>query len=564
MQGALVQTVALALLHFLWEGLLIGCVAAIALRSGKTAQQRHFICIVALGCCLLAPLITAAVVAHHTPLSPDLPALSAQAPGLQVGPGMTVHLRPGAPGLMYAAVILWLAGALSVSGYYIVQWLRVQRMRGSAFALAGTAAHEALLRSARHVLERWHETARVAVMASHAVLSPIVVGVWRPVIIFPAALLAHMSMDDFELILLHEAAHIVRRDTWANTLQVCLEILLFYHPVVHWLSRRARLERECACDDFAVEASGARYEYARALANLALRPVAPLSLGATGGELLLRLRHLGGEHAEAETFPRSPAHLLVLALLLAVILLMQQPLLPQKVLRAAHVTEILAPSEPLPVPDVWREAPRAPRAAPFSEAQEHRAHSAPTHEVAQRTRAHSTHVVEQSPELPQAPHPASALAAQPPVHPQPAAAGRALPDPNPPAHAVRAPPVTINTSAPPTRAPARVPVLTPVYDPPPEYPLEARMEGVQGSVVVVLRIGAEGRPTGLQILKATPLGVFEGAVHRALMHWRYPVQEGHGREPTVAYRLSFSLTGVSSQPASICATATASRTCNDP
>jgi protein TonB len=109
---------------------------------------------------------------------------------------------------------------------------------------------------------------------------------------------------------------------------------------------------------------------------------------------------------------------------------------------------------------------------------------------------------------------------------------------------------------------AAAPVLAPIYDPAPEYPVQARVEKLEGSVLVILHVGPDGRPTGLQIVKASPPGVFEGAVRRALMRWRYPVQSGSETGLTAVYRLSFTLAGVSTSAASVCATATASRTCN--
>jgi TonB family protein len=107
-------------------------------------------------------------------------------------------------------------------------------------------------------------------------------------------------------------------------------------------------------------------------------------------------------------------------------------------------------------------------------------------------------------------------------------------------------------------------VLAPIYDPAPEYPVQARVARLEGSVLVILRVGRDGRPTGLQIVKASPPGVFEGAVRRALMRWRYPVQSGSDTGLTAVYRLSFTVAGVSTSAASVCATATASRTCDNP
>jgi len=579
MQGALIQTAALTLLHFLWEGLLIGLVAAVALRSaaGRTAQRRHLICMVALVCCLLGPVITAAVVAPPASLAFGLTAPSSLAAmplaGAHGHPASRfVKLSLGPPvGPMYAAVLLWLAGALCVTTYYIAQWVGVQRVRHGAFALQ---APEALVQSAHAVLARWRETAQVVVMVSHTLLSPIVVGVWRPVIIFPAALLARMSVGDFELILLHEAAHIVRRDAWANALQIALEILLFYHPVVHWLSRRARLERECACDDFAVSASGTRYEYARALAGLAFHPVAPVSLGAAGGELLQRLRHLGGQSAEAEAFHRSPVHLLLLAALLACLLVLRQPW-PQLrgglTLHGSHEAVLARPAAVIvsPSASAARSAPAATALAPQAQTGERPASrrtarardlEAGRAEVAWAGAGAMTlapHGTAGAPLLQPVPRAAAAtaVAAEPALLPDRAAAQSESGIASPKAVA-EAPPVSTGSEP--------APVLTPIYDPAPEYPLQARIAGLQGSVLVVLRVGADGRPSGLQIVKASPLGVFEGAVRRALMHWRYRVADGDATQLTAAYRLTFSLAGVSSTPASVCATATASRTCEQP
>jgi len=108
---------------------------------------------------------------------------------------------------------------------------------------------------------------------------------------------------------------------------------------------------------------------------------------------------------------------------------------------------------------------------------------------------------------------------------------------------------------------AEAPTL--IYSPMPEYPVRARLDGIQGSVVATLRVGPDGQPTGLRVMEANPVGVFEGAVRRSLMRWRYNDTGTTSSSPqmAVSYRLNFSLAGVSSAITSVCATATASRTC---
>jgi hypothetical protein len=94
-----------------------------------------------------------------------------------------------------------------------------------------------------------------------------------------------------------------------NLLQTVVETLLFYHPVVGWVSRDIRKERELCCDDAAVRACGDPLHYARALADLAVLRNSNLALaqGMDGGELTLRVERLIGPHgATAGTFSFAP------------------------------------------------------------------------------------------------------------------------------------------------------------------------------------------------------------------------------------------------------------------
>ena len=123
---------------------------------------------------------------------------------------------------------------------------------------------------------------------------PVVIGHLRPVILMPVGLLTGLPAAQIESILLHELAHIRRYDYLVNMLQTLVEGLLFYHPVVWWISGVIRTEREHCCDDLAVTLSGDAHEYALALANLEQSRWDPseIALAATGGNLVKRIRRL--------------------------------------------------------------------------------------------------------------------------------------------------------------------------------------------------------------------------------------------------------------------------------
>jgi GWxTD domain-containing protein len=123
---------------------------------------------------------------------------------------------------------------------------------------------------------------------------PFVVGYLRPVILVPVGLLAGMPAQQIEAILLHELAHVRRRDYLVNLMQTVVEGFLFYHPAVWWISGVIRTERENCCDDLVVSTSGDAHQYATALAALEQSRWAANTavLAADGGNLMKRVRRL--------------------------------------------------------------------------------------------------------------------------------------------------------------------------------------------------------------------------------------------------------------------------------
>ena len=89
----------------------------------------------------------------------------------------------------------------------------------------------------------------ITVRLSHLVESPITYRFFRPIVLLPISLFTHLSDEQIEVILLHELAHIKRQDYLVNLLQSCMEVLFFYHPLIWWISKQVRLEREHCCDD---------------------------------------------------------------------------------------------------------------------------------------------------------------------------------------------------------------------------------------------------------------------------------------------------------------------------
>ena len=86
--------------------------------------------------------------------------------------------------------------------------------------------------------------------------SPFVCGIRRATLVLPRRLTASLSTTELTVVLLHELAHLQRRDLVWGWIGQIVRVVYFFHPVVHWISYRLRLERELACDKIAMSFSG--------------------------------------------------------------------------------------------------------------------------------------------------------------------------------------------------------------------------------------------------------------------------------------------------------------------
>lgn len=134
----------------------------------------------------------------------------------------------------------------------------------------------------------------VAIGVSDRIAAPILVGIVRPLILLPAATLAGGTVEQLEMILLHELAHVRRWDNLVNLLQRMVEAVLFFHPAIWWLSNRVRLEREHCCDAVVLAHIGKAEPYAEMLVQMALsRPRPTWALGTSiARDLIPRIQRI--------------------------------------------------------------------------------------------------------------------------------------------------------------------------------------------------------------------------------------------------------------------------------
>lgn len=125
---------------------------------------------------------------------------------------------------------------------------------------------------------------------------PMTIGYLKPVILVPLGTIGGVPAQQLDAILLHELAHILRRDYLLNIIQSVIEMMFFYHPVTWWISGLIRQEREHICDDLVIGVNHDHLNYIKALTTMEeLNVKTPLMANAITGsrkKLLNRVKRL--------------------------------------------------------------------------------------------------------------------------------------------------------------------------------------------------------------------------------------------------------------------------------
>ena len=116
--------------------------------------------------------------------------------------------------------------------------------------------------------QRLNISKHVQVSFSRFINVPCMLSYLKPIILLPVSLAAGLSAAEVEAILLHELAHIKRNDYLINLLQQIVTSLLFFNPFAQLIGRLIYTERENCCDDLVVQTTNNPLVYAHALLKL--------------------------------------------------------------------------------------------------------------------------------------------------------------------------------------------------------------------------------------------------------------------------------------------------------
>ena len=391
----------ITLLHFLWQGAVVGGVVAIAgrLLRGASARPRYAlysaallilpVCVAVTFCVVDVPAslqssshlaspadipakssalpsqgsATAAAARMETAEATDAPALSE--PVVGNAPTMKAVADDNSESLSHSSLAMlsraapWIAAAYVVGVACFLLRLLTALWGGHRLRTPTARVTDAkLLKLIADQADRLKLKCVPVVAYCRRVAVPTVVGMLRPMVLLPVSLMTGLTPDDFAAIIRHELAHVRRYDLWMNLLQRVTESLLFFHPAVWFISRRLSAEREVCCDDLVVSSGHEPMRYAGALLRMAelcaiSRRGGALALAATGDRTPLLGRRIERLMNWGSTPRLELTRAGMVGLLITLVSLIVVPGIAHTWAQA-QAREVVPPDDPLPAGSTLR------------------------------------------------------------------------------------------------------------------------------------------------------------------------------------------------------------------
>jgi bla regulator protein BlaR1 len=289
---SLINVIGWALIHFIWQGALIGVVTALlmwALRNARP-QSRYLIACCALLLCAILPMIAILKNIDTSQAYLQNTVMNASTQSAANEQDAVMQTRLWLQANMQWIVLWW---SLVVTLLSLRLGMGLLWLRGYYEGKRGIENHF-WQNKLDHISQQFGIHKRVLLRVVDDIESPVTIGFFRPMVLIPASLITGMPTELLEALIAHEVAHISRFDYAINLLQNLIEMLLFFHPAVWWISKKIRIERENIADDLAARNLGEPRRLALALQELdKFQLLTPqLAQAAHGGNLMFRIKRL--------------------------------------------------------------------------------------------------------------------------------------------------------------------------------------------------------------------------------------------------------------------------------
>lgn len=291
------------LVDSLWQGLIILAVAFLGLAVMKKApaRWRHNFLLV---CMLALPIGGVYSFNQHQKLSAEVVdnVMTTKATGPNLVGGGIVNEEFSTVSQLQMETF-WLVDKAHWIGLLWVIGLAIVSLRGVGGILylkrlklnATEVQQPEIIRLLADLRSDFGLKTAVLIKESSKVMSPLVSGYFKPIILFPLGLIQGLTTEEVEVILLHELAHLKRNDFLINIVINGLRAVYFYHPAYWWLQSQLDNEREYATDEMVMSKQSNGLLLVKALAKTQEYKMTTPSLGFAGNsknQLLKRVNRI--------------------------------------------------------------------------------------------------------------------------------------------------------------------------------------------------------------------------------------------------------------------------------
>jgi len=192
-----------------------------------------------------------------------------------VYPQFSVAADPSHQWLVPVVLTVWLAGLVAMFSL----WVRRSRAQPHSLEDAGPSEQSVLAKL------RQRAGVRKAVKLRYSSPGRCELGLWgirRPTIRIPRGLSSQLTPTEFEAVLLHELAHVRRRDNLSGAFVHLLLCVFWFHPLLWWIERRLLVERERACDEFVIQTGAPTETYVTGILKVCRFQLAEPVAGTSG------------------------------------------------------------------------------------------------------------------------------------------------------------------------------------------------------------------------------------------------------------------------------------------
>ena len=326
MSSPFLYNLSLTLIHFLWQGFFVALALKLALTftSYKKPLWRYAFSSLAMVANLLLPLFTFFII-----YQPDLQQFSPLLNNSMLLGNVMNNDIPNTA-ILYANTIeflpylslTWITISFALAVKLFIELYNVNQLPKT-----GTSSANPALEARFHQLVEQVKLKRAPqILISLKNEVPMAIGWIKPVVLIPVSMLSGLTPAQLDMLILHELAHIRRHDYLVNFMQTLVEIFLFFHPGVRWVSKQMRNEREYCSDDIAVQHCGNPVAYAHTLADTASicdshrhHSIPAMAMAASGGDLKQRVIRLIDHNQHCSTSNNSGKWLASFTIILSIV-----------------------------------------------------------------------------------------------------------------------------------------------------------------------------------------------------------------------------------------------------